>query len=388
MGKGMIRFSDAAKHYEELPHQLAAWNYLQENVPPELLKEFAELYRSAPRVQPPPPWLSPAMTFVKQWEGFSPEPYRDAAQVLTLGYGETQLNGRAVRDGDRITKPEAEVLLSRRLIKDYGAALFRLVPMAATWPPAQVAALVSFVYNVGVGALESSTLRRRLNAGEPPASVVAEELPKWNKAAGKPLQGLTNRRKAEVELFLSATPPASVTGVLKVPYYSQRDSGFAGQAQRMCFSSSCAMLLSYLRPGAIVGPNADDKYLATLRQYGDTTDPNAQLKTLASYGVTAKFIKTANWEVLRRQITRKVPVPCGFLHHGSSSSPTGGGHWLTVIGVDDSAAIVHDPWGEMNVQLGTYRNSNGASLRYPRANWEPRWCVEGAATGWSIIAEP
>ena len=59
-------------------------------------------------------------------------------------------------------------------------------------------ALISFTFNVGAGAPESSTLRKRLLAGESPAAVIAEELPRWHKGPNGPLEGLKRRRTAEV----------------------------------------------------------------------------------------------------------------------------------------------------------------------------------------------
>ena len=61
--------------------------------------------------------------------------------------------------------------------------------------------MVSFVYNLGVGALQGSTMRRRLMAGEDPATVVPQEFPKWVNGGGGPLPGLVRRRAAEVALF-------------------------------------------------------------------------------------------------------------------------------------------------------------------------------------------
>jgi GH24 family phage-related lysozyme (muramidase) len=65
----------------------------------------------------------------------------------------------------------------------------------------QYGALVSWAFNEGCGNVGSSTLIKRLNAGEKPDTVAAQELPKWNKAGGKVLPGLTRRRAAEVTLF-------------------------------------------------------------------------------------------------------------------------------------------------------------------------------------------
>jgi lysozyme len=58
---------------------------------------------------------------------------------------------------------------------------------------------------VGGGNVESSNLLKRLNANEAPATVIAQELPKWNKAGGQVLAGLTRRRAAEVKLAQTAT---------------------------------------------------------------------------------------------------------------------------------------------------------------------------------------
>jgi lysozyme len=69
----------------------------------------------------------------------------------------------------------------------------------------QYGALVSWTFNVGPANVESSTLLRRLNAGEAPNTVIAEELPKWNKAGGQVLAGLVRRRAAEVSLAQTST---------------------------------------------------------------------------------------------------------------------------------------------------------------------------------------
>jgi hypothetical protein len=148
------------------------------------------------------------------------------------------------------------------------------------------------------------------------------------------------------------------------------------------------MLVATLRPDALKGANADDTYLKVVQRFGDTTDPQAQLKALASYGISAKFRQDCSWGDLEQQIARGVPVPCGFLHHGSSSAPSGGGHWLIVIGTTPTAVIVNDPFGEMLVAEGTYAGNRGAGLVYSRKNWGPRWMVEGTGTGWAIIANP
>jgi hypothetical protein len=171
-----------------------------------------------------------------------------------------------------------------------------------------------------------------------------------------------------------------------VPYYSQRDSA-TSQAHRMCFSSSCAMLLEALRPGTLKGANGDDAYLARVRQYGDTTEATAQLKALDSYGVKARFVQNANWSTIEGQINRGIPTALGMLHQGLVTRPTGGGHWIIAIGYDHFAITVHDPYGDLDLVRGGYISSNGRQLRYSRRNLGPRWMVDGPGTGWAIIAE-
>lgn len=179
--------------------------------------------------------------------------------------------------------------------------------------------------------------------------------------------------------------PRQLSNPLQVPYFSQRDSE-TRHALRMCFSSSCAMLLETLKPGTLAGPNGDDAYLGRVLRYGDTTDTMAQLKALQSYGVEASFTQKADWATVQRQIAKGIPVPLGFLHHGPASKPGGGGHWLCCIGYTDDALIVHDPFGEINLAQGGYLNNWGARLRYSRKNFGPRWMVEGPGSGWAIIA--
>lgn len=386
----MIHLRDAAKWYRAESHQLAAWNWLQEQLSKETLEEFAELYRAAPpeKAMLPPPWLEPALKIIKEFEGCRLEAYKDAAGVPTIGYGTTRYLDAPVRMSDKISHAMAEELLLNDVEHLFGPGVLSLLPMAAKWKPNQIAALTSFAYNLGLGALETSTLRSRLLAGQDPCTVVREELPRWVHAGEAVLPGLERRRAAEVQLFCGPVLQQSGFGnPLKVPYYSQRDSAMPGQANRMCFSSSCAMLVATLRAGVISGANADDQYLKRVLQFGDTTDAAAQIKALNSYGIKARFRQDCDWSDLERQINRGVPVPCGFLHHGTSAKPSGGGHWLIVIGYTTTAVIVHDPWGEMNVASGTYSSTKGAGLAYSRKNWGPRWKVEGAKTGWAIIAE-
>jgi hypothetical protein len=181
--------------------------------------------------------------------------------------------------------------------------------------------------------------------------------------------------------------PRTKTNPLQVRYFSQRDSA-TEHALRMCFSSSCAMLLEALKPGTLQGPNGDDAYLGRVLRYGDTTEATSQVKALASYGVDATLVRNASWKTIEGQIDKGIPVPIGILHRGPIGAPTGGGHWICAIGYSDDAIIVHDPFGDLDLIRGSYLNNWGARLRYSRKNLGPRWMVEGPGSGWAIVAEP
>lgn len=131
---------------------------------------------------------------IRQFEGCRLEAYRCAAGVPTIGYGHTA----GVAMGMKITQAEAERYL-REDVRSFEHAVNR----ALTRPVSQnqFDALVSFAYNLGAGALRGSTLLKLLNAGD--INGAADEFPKWNKAAGKVLEGLTKRRMKERQLFLS-----------------------------------------------------------------------------------------------------------------------------------------------------------------------------------------
>lgn len=199
----MSDFLSAAKWTDKQnpqPHQIAAWNTAWGWLTPDQQSEFLELFRAAPAA-PAAPWLEPALKIIREFEGLRLEAYRCPAGVPTIGYGATRLKDRPVRMGDVITRETAEELLREQVIDLFAPGLFALVPAAKKWKPNQQAALIGWAFNVGLGAVEESTLRKRILAGESPSVVVPEELPRWDKADGKTLEGLKRRRAAEVRLF-------------------------------------------------------------------------------------------------------------------------------------------------------------------------------------------
>jgi GH24 family phage-related lysozyme (muramidase) len=388
----------AAEHVARVgaitPHQLAALSALDQSLTAEQRQQFTELWRAqgSPSAAADPAWLLPATKLIREFEGLNLTAYPDPAtggEPRTIGWGTTQYpDGRPVKKGDTITQDAADRMLRHDLLKVRGPGLMTLLPMARDWPAHRVAALASWAYNVGMTAVERSTLRKRLQAGQDPTTVIEQELPRWNKAGGDVMPGLTRRRAAEVALFLSQQLQQSggYGNPLQVPWYGQLDSG-TDQARRMCFSSSCAMLLQYLRPGTLKGPNGDDQYLQRVQQFGDTTVAAAQVQALQSFGVKARFTQKASFRTIEEQINRGVPVPCGYLHRGPVSAPTGDGHWLIVVGYTATHLVVHDPLGDVDLVNGGVVGSVARFARYSRKNFGPRWMVEGAGSGWAILAE-
>ena len=172
--------------------------------------------------------------------------------------------------------------------------------------------------------------------------------------------------------------------VLGVKYFSQRDN--YRDENRTCFSSSCAMMLEFLKPGTLPGAQGDDKYIKTVFSIGDTTESGVQVSALSNYGVKAHFSQSCSVKHLRNQIDSGKPVPIGILHHGPAGAPSGGGHWICVIGYDDTGFIVNDPWGEIDHATGTYISTNGESLHYSNNLINSRWTVDSDSDGWAIIA--
>lgn len=140
--------------------------------------------------------LIKARDFIVEKEGFRTKIYKDTAGLDTIGYGHLIKKGENFSSG--ITKSQAANLLEKDLkIAENSVNNYVKVGLSVN----QKAALISFVFNVGVGAFQKSTLLQLLNKGQ--LSQAVQELDKWVYSGGKLTQGLVNRRKAEKILFLS-----------------------------------------------------------------------------------------------------------------------------------------------------------------------------------------
>lgn len=136
------------------------------------------------------------LAIISNFEGFSPQIYICPAGYPTIGYGHVVKAHEKERFASGITEPDAQALLQI----DVGIAeraVLRLISVPLT--DGQFDALVSFTFNLGAGALQRSTLRRKVNRGD--HDDVSAEFMKWVWAGGRRLKGLIRRRRAEALLF-------------------------------------------------------------------------------------------------------------------------------------------------------------------------------------------
>lgn len=151
------------------------------------------------------------LDMISHHEGIRLKPYQCPALLWTVGVGHVidpnhariplaERKALPIPAGwDRVlTMGEVDEILAQDLAR-FESGVRRLCPNGLN--PGRFGALVSFAFNVGLGNLQNSTLRMKHNRGEYEAA--ADEFLKWNKAGGKELKGLTNRRKDEKALYLS-----------------------------------------------------------------------------------------------------------------------------------------------------------------------------------------
>lgn len=140
-----------------------------------------------------------AAALCRRFESLILTPYLCPAGVPTIGYGSTHYeNGVRVTLRDPpITKQRAEEMLLNLICTKYLPATAKLCP--GIDDPEYLAAIIDFTFNLGVNALKTSTLRKRINAFD--RAGAKQQLMRWNKAGGRVLRGLTLRRSAEVILI-------------------------------------------------------------------------------------------------------------------------------------------------------------------------------------------
>ena len=399
MTKTPVRLSDLFRYYKHgSPHQMAAIVELEAallKVAPDALSRDQPWFKTWSQAGKQHDY-APAVKLIKQFEGCHLEAYADPLRgwgVPTIGFGTTRYpDGRAVKRGDKINVIEAEDLLKGDIAK-IAKHLSTVIPHWSGMLITQQSALISFAYNLGANfydkaGFETITAKLRDKAwANVPAALKLYCNPGTAAEAG-----LLRRRTAEAALWTqSATKsptqsapisPTATSVNLKVPYEHQLDNGPTGY--RECFSSSCAMVARYWNKIA-----GDYEYNRIRRQFGDTTDPQAQLLTLKTLGLRATFEMEGTTAILENLLRSGLPTPVGWLHRGPVTAPSGGGHWTVVSGFNPTHFIHQDPNGEADTKNGGYLNNNkGANVAYSRSNWLRRWLVDGPASGWYLKIRP
>ena len=204
---------------------------------------------------------------------------------------------------------------------------------------------------------------------------------------------LTEYEVAEFAELFRADPapkepliPKATNPLTGFPWFPQLDNGPEGW--RQCQSSSLAMCLAYLGVGGI---RDDLDYVKVVNRYGDTTSQAAHQQALKALGVKARFVQNCTASQAQAEIRAGLPLCMGVLQDGPVTAPTGGGHWIPCYGFDATNGgswIVNDPFGEINLVAGGWSRigeDSGRGQRYSYRNLNPRWLVEGPASGWAWL---
>lgn len=130
---------------------------------------------------------------VAPWEGKENNAYRDIVGIETICYGFTH----GVKMGDYKTDAQCEESLAKELTS-YNKDMKKYVSVPL--PENMEVAYTSFVWNVGIGAWKNSTLLKKLNSKDYVGA--CQQLLRWDKAGGKTVKGLTNRRQAEYKVCM------------------------------------------------------------------------------------------------------------------------------------------------------------------------------------------
>jgi GH24 family phage-related lysozyme (muramidase) len=346
-------------------------------------------------VPAPPVDYGPALQMIRNFEGFVDHAYPDpasGAEPWTIGYGFTTINGRPVQPGQTITRAEADGELQRQA-EVCATHLAGTIPYWQQMNTNQRCALLDFAWNLGSDFYGDdsnfSSITRDLKNHD--WAQVPQTLLLYCDPGTSVEAGLLRRRQAEAQLWSTpvaagegsppraAAPPASrFSNPLKVPYNDQLRMA-DGQGWRECFSASSAMLAMYW--GKEPNENVYDQLRA---RYGDSTDAEAQLGALRSLGLEAHYQTDGTVAQLKQEIDAGRPVAVGWLCDGPVSAPSGGGHWIVIIGYDATGFFVNDPYGNCDLVNGGYlSHDDGAGLHYSYQNWVPRWRVDGTG-GWML----
>lgn len=202
-----IKFTDAAEYFVGEPQQIDAFEYLQANTPPEVVKEFERRYRNKPTTTAKNILPEEGVKLIKEFEGCHLSAYYDpltGGLPVTIGWGSTRnTNGAPFSITEKISQYEADNLLYYQLKKDYLPPLTR-IPHWNEMSDNQKGALLSFAYNLGANFYGSKgffTITSVLRNKE--WDRVPEVLYMYRNPGTRVEAGLARRRKAEGKLWSS-----------------------------------------------------------------------------------------------------------------------------------------------------------------------------------------
>ena len=203
-----IKFLDAVKYHQDLPHQIDAWNFLQASIHKEILDEFARRYRNQ-KIEPTLEGLPiPGVELIKEFEGCHLKAYYDpltGGLPITIGWGSTRRkDGTRFMIGNKITQDEADDLLYYQLRKEFLPPL-QNIPYWNEMNENQQGALLSFAYNLGArfyGSSGFNTITRVLKNKE--WDKVPDALYLYHNPGTKVAAGLQRRRIAEGKLWVTS----------------------------------------------------------------------------------------------------------------------------------------------------------------------------------------
>ena len=201
-----IRLLDAANNHKNLPGQISAWEYLQQQVSPNVLEEFARIYRNQ-KVEPTLDGLpEPGIKLIKEFEGCHLKAYYDPLSgglPITIGWGSTRRkDGTRFMIGNTITQEEADDLLYFQLRREFIPALQK-IPYWSEMNDEMRGSLLSFAYNLGAnfyGASGFNTITRVLR--EKKWNEVPDALILYRNPGSSVEAGLLRRRKREGQLWV------------------------------------------------------------------------------------------------------------------------------------------------------------------------------------------
>ena len=199
-----IKFTDAAKYFKGEPHQIDAFEYLQQNTKPEIIQEFERRFRTQFSQHKIP---LPGVALIKEFEGCILKAYYDPLTKglpITIGWGSTRRrDGSRFMIGNTITQQEADDLLNYQLETEYLPKLEK-IPHWSEMNEKQRGCLLSFAYNLGAdfyGSSDFNTITKVLKNKE--WDKVPDALYLYRNPGTNVEAGLTRRRKAEGNLWSS-----------------------------------------------------------------------------------------------------------------------------------------------------------------------------------------